>query len=494
MTRPSAAPTIVVLDGLSEDLDGRSPVLAQQPAASRVLIRKGPNKPGFIATHSWNRVLDEPHALVWLSDGHDGVTPGFLSAATAALDQKPQAAFAVATPAGTRLRGTLEPAHSTLVSALSGRGLGAAMLLRVSALRAVGGVDEGTDSAVTAQWDLAIRLAEAGHEPVAVPAMAPNAQATSYRAGEEVVRALYRKHARLYERHLREVLLDREVSVGELLRENHLAENVIEDELRPRLRARRRERDRLGAKLRRSAGERQHARNGDADGWSDLRRLEPLSPFQGRERGQCIELHYIERFLQRHAADIHGSVLEYRTAPHYRDVLGSRDSPYAARYGGSGLEQLDVVDIHSPDAEAHIAADPQLASHFPTERYDCVILPHILQLIDDPAAAVAECIRVLKPGGVLLAIVPSAARARSEGQSTDRWRFSPSGLAELVAGAFRPANVEVQVQARGNGKVVIAALVGLAAEELASSELERTDPNTPLVALVRAVKPGRQAR
>jgi len=468
--RPPPAPLTVVLDG-----DGDvAAVLGQDAPASRVLVRGGAGllgHPGFRATPAWSPSLDEPDGLVWLSDGRGAVTPGFLAAASAALAANPRAAFAAAVLPGALppARPPAPPAADALVGALSGTALGGALLVRAAALRAIGGVDEGAAGAVQAQWDLGIRLVEAGYDGVAVEAMAPDEPALCERAGEEAVRALYRKHAPLYEACLREVLLDRERAIGALLRENHLAERELEEELRARLRARRRERDRLGAKLRRPRA---------ADRWGDLRRLEPLSPFWGGERGLCVDRHFIERFLEAHGEDVRGRVLAYH------------DARYATRYGRHRLTACDVLDADATNPAATVVADLQRAPQLQSGSYDCVLLPHVLQLLEEPAAALAECARVLRPGGTLLATVPTAGRVEAGGPRTDWWRFSAAGFAELLARPFDARQVDVT--GHGGTDATLAFLAGLAAEEVAEAadaDLEGGGGGeAPLVIAARAVK------
>jgi GT2 family glycosyltransferase/SAM-dependent methyltransferase len=480
-TPPPATPVTVVLAPPEGGVDACVAALAQDAPASRVLVRGGTGllgHPGFAPTPAWSRALDEQDALVWLSDGRDAVTPGFLAAATAALRTRPEAAFAVAAaPAGWAGSGSEDP----LVGALSGASLGGALLLRASALQAVGGVDEGVDGAPQAQWDVAIRLAEAGWEHVEVDALAPGGATICARAGEQAVRALYRKHARLYDSHVRPVLLARERIVGELLRESHLAERALEQGLRPRLRARRRERDRLGGKLRRGprisvapTDPDSRSSAGDPGVWGDLRRLEPLSPMWGDERGTSIDRLLIERFLAGRADDVRGRVLAYGGTQH------------AARFGRHRLTVCDVLDSDPTHPAATIVADLQRAARLRSGGYDCVLLPHLLQLLDDPAAALAECVRVLRPGGVLLATVPAAGRVKADGPRVDRWRFSADDLAELCAQAFGAEHVEVE--GHGGADAAIALFAGLAAEEVEPSSLERGEDEPPLVVGARAVK------
>jgi GT2 family glycosyltransferase/SAM-dependent methyltransferase len=483
--RPPALPVTVVLDAPDGQLDDDASVLGQDAPAARVLVRGGtqtPAQPGFAPAHAWNQALDDPDGLVWLADGREAVTSGFLATAAAALHARPEAAFAVAAAhdAGA-------PAEDPLVGALSGTALGGALLLRGAALRAIGGVDEGAADAVQAQWDVAIRLVEAGYEHVAVRALTPNGATLAARADEQVVRALYRKHAHLYEPRLRAVLLARERVVGELLRTSHLAERGLEEQLRPRLTARRRERDRLGAKLR-GARRPAVALHGQAappagadlppaapDPWGDLRRLEPLSPSWGEERGLVVDRLFIERFLARHAGDVRGRVLAYH------------DAHYATRYGRHRLTTCDVLDADATNPAATIVADLRDASAVASEAYDCVLLPHVVQLLDDPAAALAACARVLKPGGVLLASVPTVGPIEDGDPRTDCWRFSPARFDALLADAFGAPNVAVE--GLGGTDASIAFLAGLAVAEVDEGRLEGEPGEAPLVVAARAVKP-----
>ena len=73
--------------------------------------------------------------------------------------------------------------------------------------------------------------------------------------------------------------------------------------------------------------------------FGDLRRTTPISPDFGYARGGPVDRYYIEGFLDRHAADIHGRVLE----------IG--DASYTHRFGGSRVTQADVLHI-DPDAPA----------------------------------------------------------------------------------------------------------------------------------------------
>jgi GT2 family glycosyltransferase/SAM-dependent methyltransferase len=468
---PPALPVTVLLDPADGSVESCGAVLGQDAPAARILVQRGGagplGHPGLRAAHARSAALDAPDGLVWLADGREQVEAGFLAAAAAALHAQPGAAFAAAAAPGAQA-----PADP-LVGVLGGTALGGALLLRASALQAVGGLDEGAASVPHAQWDVALRLAAAGYAHVAVPALARGGATIPARTGDEDVRALYRKHAHLYEPRLRDVLLERERVVGELLRASHLAERALEEELRPRLRARRRERDRLAVKLRRGArapvggGDRESRSSGGdaADAWGDLRRLEPLSPFWGAERGLVVDRRFIESFLARHADDVRGRVLAYH------------DAHYATRYGRHRLRRCDVLDADATNPAATVVADLQRAPQLASGGYDCVLLPHVLQLLADPAAALAECARVLKPGGVLLATVPAAGRIEDGGPRTDCWRFSRGGFAALLTQAFHAD--DVALEGLGGTDATLAFLAGLAAEEVDEALLDAGGADEP---------------
>ncbi len=59
--------------------------------------------------------------------------------------------------------------------------------------------------------------------------------------------------------------------------------------------------------------------------------------------------------------------------------------------------------------------------HYPVDRFDAVIMNHVLEHVHEPQTLVAECFRVLRPGGTFIAVTPNA---ESFGHRTFRssWR------------------------------------------------------------------------
>ena len=210
--------------------------------------------------------------------------------------------------------------------------------------------------------------------------------------------------------------------------------------------------------------------------FGDLRRTTPVARDWGYERGRPIDRHYIEQFLERHAADIQGTVLEIQEAD------------YTQQYGGARVTKSDVLDLDSTNPRATVISDLRSANNVRSNTYDCVILTQTLHVIDDMPAALLECARILKPGGVLLATLPSASRVCLEyGHDGDFWRVTEAGARQLFSAAF-PQDA-LDVQAHGNVLVNAAFLYGLACEELNATDFDPVDPYLPLLVSVRAKKP-----
>lgn len=207
-----------------------------------------------------------------------------------------------------------------------------------------------------------------------------------------------------------------------------------------------------------------------------LRRTTPLSRHWGADRGTPVDRYYIERFIEAHRGDVRGRVLEVK------------DAGYARRFGRD-VSAVDVLDIYPANPEATVIADLTTADGIPANSYDCFILTQTLQFILEPRAALGHAWRVLRPGGVLLATVPTVSRViREFDYLSDFWRFTTASCSALFSERFGPT--QISVQGRGNVLVSIAFLAGLAAEELASRELETHDPDFPVLVTVRAVKSG----
>lgn len=210
--------------------------------------------------------------------------------------------------------------------------------------------------------------------------------------------------------------------------------------------------------------------------YGDLRRTTPIRRDFGYGRGQPIDRYYIESFLSRHVEEIQGSVLE----------IG--DDRYTRQFGGSLVTKSDVLDLPRDDSEATITADLSRASHLAGNTFNCIIFTQTLQYIYDCRAAVATLHRILRPNGRLLLTVPVISQICRFDMDRwgDYWRFTSASVHRLLSDAFGEAQVDVQ--AYGNVLAAISFLHGLAAEDLATDELDYQDPDYELIITARAIK------
>jgi GT2 family glycosyltransferase len=216
-----------------------------------------------------------------------------------------------------------------------------------------------------------------------------------------------------------------------------------------------------------------------ADDWhvhfGTLRRLTPVAPQFGAERGLPVDRYFIESFLHRNRAYITGNVLE----------VG--EDTYTRRFG-TGVDTIDVLHVDPSAAEATIVADLADAPHIPAESFDCIIVTQTLQLVYDLQAAVRTMYRILKPGGVVLATVPGITqRDDPRWNDTWYWSFSTKSTARLFGDCF--GDDQVRVQAHGNVFTSICFLEGIAAHELEFEELDWHDPCYEMLISVAAEKP-----
>ncbi len=210
----------------------------------------------------------------------------------------------------------------------------------------------------------------------------------------------------------------------------------------------------------------------------DLRRLRPISPIFGIDRGLPVDRYYIEAFLARNASAIRGRALE----------LG--DATYIKKFGGDRVAKVDVLHVVEGNPEATIVADLTRGENIPSDQFDCIIFTQSLQMIYDFKAALRTLHRILRPGGVLLLTthgISKIARRLGRDDWGEYWRFTTQSAEALFAETFPGAAVEVTPW--GNVLAATAYLYGLAAEELALEELDSTDPDFEVIVSVRARKP-----
>jgi peptidoglycan/xylan/chitin deacetylase (PgdA/CDA1 family)/SAM-dependent methyltransferase len=346
------------------------------------------------------------------------------------------------------------------------------LAIRRRVWESVGGFDEELDGLV--DYEFWLRFASARHpvatlpEPLLFREMSErgSGDATDDRGHLERFRAVLDRHANAIEQEMAAVLVSREIRFGEL-REAHRALLAQRD-------AELGELDRLRGDAAHHRAYLAHHGRGGVD-WGDLRRVDPVSRDWGYDRGQPVDRRYIEQFLASHSSDVRGSVLEVQ------------EDDFSRAYGGPRVDECSILDIDAANGRATVLADLRAAPGIPSNRFDCIILTQTLHVIDDMAAALGECHRILKPGGVLLATLPAASRVCLEyGEDADFWRATPAGARALFRFAFTPSHTSSTVF--GNVLTNTAFLQGLASAELTDPECAAADPYFPALTGIRARK------
>lgn len=207
--------------------------------------------------------------------------------------------------------------------------------------------------------------------------------------------------------------------------------------------------------------------------FGDLRRVEPVSRVFGLDRGLPVDRWYIERFLQRHADDIRGAVLE----------VG--DDRYTRQFGRASRSDVLNMDAEMPGTT--VAADLSNPDALPNAAWDCIICMQTLQFVYDVQAAVASLRRMLKPGGVALCSLSGISQISRYDMDRwgEYWRFTSLSAQRLFDEEFGSGRAEVETS--GNVLASVAFLEGISAQELKPEELDVADPDYHLVITVRAV-------
>ena len=209
--------------------------------------------------------------------------------------------------------------------------------------------------------------------------------------------------------------------------------------------------------------------------FGDLRRLEPLNRNFGFDRGLPVDRYYVENFLETNSKDIFGKALE----------IG--DNYYTTRYGKGKITASEVLHVAEGNPAATMVGDLTTADFIPSDSFDCVILTQTLQLIYEPKVALQTVLRILKPGGVLLATFPGITHIGDQTWASSwYWNFTGYSAQALFSEVFGAENITVET--KGNVLTATSFLQGLAVEELSIEELDYNDPAYQVLISVRAVK------
>jgi SAM-dependent methyltransferase len=207
----------------------------------------------------------------------------------------------------------------------------------------------------------------------------------------------------------------------------------------------------------------------------DLRRVTPIDPNWGFERGTPIDRVYVEDFIGGYADDIRGRVLE----------IAALD--YTSRFGRN-VDRADVLMATSGNPLATIVGDLTDAPHIADDSFDCAIVTQTLQFVYEVRAALATLHRILVPGGVLLATVPGITKVSppEDEEWGEWWHYTGRSARRLGEEAFGVGNVDVRTY--GNVLSATGFLFGLAASDLRPEELAVNDRLYEVTIGIRAVK------
>lgn len=209
--------------------------------------------------------------------------------------------------------------------------------------------------------------------------------------------------------------------------------------------------------------------------FGDFCSTRPVSLDFGFDRGLPIDRHYIEHFLARQRADVHGVVLE----------IG--DDSYCRRFGDGRVTTQDVLHVDGTNPLATIVGELTQPALLTDDRYDCIVLTQTLHLIYDFTAAARNLHAALKPGGTLLLTVPGISQIdRGRWGDTWYWSFTRASMRRLFSDVF--GDGVVVVEAYGNVFAATTYLQGLAVAEVDPRKLEPRDDAYPVVVTVRARK------
>jgi SAM-dependent methyltransferase len=208
----------------------------------------------------------------------------------------------------------------------------------------------------------------------------------------------------------------------------------------------------------------------------DFNRTSPFSEEFGYDRGGPIDRYYIENFLEKNEALIHGRVLE----------IG--DNEYTLRFGKSRVAQSDIFDIDSDNSKATIIGDLSNASNISDNNFDCIILTQTLHMIYNYSDALATCFRILKQNGTLLLTVPGITNIDYNDEKNS-WMFSfTKGSIQKALTDIFPTE-RIQVETYGNVLTATAFLYGMGLPELPKHQVDFTDPHYQVIISAIATKP-----
>lgn len=134
-----------------------------------------------------------------------------------------------------------------------------------------------------------------------------------------------------------------------------------------------------------------------------------------------------------------------------------------------------------PAATSIVKGDVHDSTCWKAESFETILAFNVLEHCERPWDAITNIHKWLVPGGRFFGLVPATQRIHRD--PFDHWRILPDAFSQMC-NAFAHVNVATY----GNLKACIAALSGIAAEEIPRDELDFVDPMYPVVVCVESLK------
>lgn len=201
----------------------------------------------------------------------------------------------------------------------------------------------------------------------------------------------------------------------------------------------------------------------------------PVSRSFGFERGTPVDRYYIHQFLAANQTLVKGRILEIA------------ENKLSRQYAANGAE-FEVLHVANDNINATIIGDLTKKETLPAGRIDCFICTQTYNFIYKVKEAIEGSYFLLKEGGCVLATVAGISQISQydAGRWGDYWRFTPMSIQLMFEEVFGKGNVEVVCY--GNCLGAVSFLRGVAVEELKQGDLNKMDPDYPVIIGIKATK------
>ncbi len=203
----------------------------------------------------------------------------------------------------------------------------------------------------------------------------------------------------------------------------------------------------------------------------------PVSSKFGLERGKAIDRYYIEQFIEKNSALIHGDCLEIA------------EDTYTKHYGGDRVNNTHILHIEGWGQNT-IKGNLETGEGIVEEQYDCAIITQTLMFIFGFQKASENIYKMLTKGGNALITVSGISQISR--YDADLWGSYYSFHEDAMRAVFEPlfGKDNVLVETYGNCKTALAMLCGLCQEDLTEEDFMIQDRDYPVIISVLVHKEG----